>query len=561
MKLHPAEKYAKDVITGKVPTCEATKLAVKRHINDLEKGHKRGLLFDPIEAQRWIDFAHLFHHWKNKKFANQKIVLEPWQQFGLWVQFGWKRKNGTRRFRTMYEEVARKQGKTTKVAIKGNGHFWLDGEVGAQVWFAATKKDQALIGLNDAAKIAQATAIIHKHYEYTVLKEKVLRIYYPAKNSFMAAIGRDTKTEDGHDPSYGIIDEMHAHPDMSAIHILESGMGTREQPIIDIITTAGVNKQGPCYSNVRKTVMEILQGIKDDDSTFGIIYTLDDGDDWEDPKHWIKSNPNLGVSVGMDYLKDRYTKAKNEAGETEVDFKTKNLNIWTDAPRVWISDATWMAGRNKEQPKEIETKRWYVGLDLASTEDFCSVVFFSDPDSDGVHDVLPYYFIPEDKLAQRQRKDKNNYRNWIADGLLMVTPGNVTDYDYIFNFIAKKHNELEVAAGGYDKWNASMLVNKLNAWGCDFREVSQSITILSEPTKEIQRLALQGRLRHGGHPVLRWNCANVVIKKDANDNIRINKEESSEKVDGMAALATAIKTYQALNIEDNDDVGIDYINL
>lgn len=559
MPLHPADKYAKDVLANKVTVCELTRLAVKRHIKDLETGHKRGLIFDKHEAQRWIDFAHLFYHWKNKKFANQKIQLQPWQQFGLWVQFGWRRKNGTRRFRTMYEEEARKQGKTTKVAIKGNGHFWLDGEVGAQVWFAATKKDQALIGLNDAAKIAQATPIINEHYEYTVLKEKVLRIYYPAKNSFMAAIGRDTKTEDGHDPSYGIIDEMHAHPDMSAIHILESGMGTREQPVIDIITTAGVNKQGPCYSNVRKTIVEILQGIKEDDSTFGIIYTLDEDDDWENPKNWPKANPNLGVSVTMEHLKDRYTKAKNEGGETEVDFKTKNLNQWTDAPRVWIPDAIWK--NSNTAPKDIQNKTWYGGLDLAATEDFCSYVLFSEPDADGYHDVLCSYFIPEARLAQRQRRDKNNYRNWIAEGHLKVTPGNVTDYDFIFNHITELHQQLSITASGYDKWNASMLVNKLNAWGCDFREVSQTITTLSEPTKELQRLALKGRLRHGGHPVLRWNIANVVIKKDANDNIRINKEESSEKVDGVAALATAIKTYQDLNTEASEDFGIDYVEI
>lgn len=557
MNLTVADQYVKDVLSGKILTNEYVKLAVKRHVKDLEEGHKRGLVFDQREAQRWIDFAHLFNHWKNKKFAGKELILEPWQQFGLSVQFGWKRKDGTRRFRTLYEEVARKQGKTSKVAIKGNGHFWLDGEVGAQVWFAATKKDQALIGLNDAAKLAQSTPEIDKHYEYSVLKERVLRIYFPAKNSFMAALGRDTKTEDGHDPSYGIIDEMHAHPDMGAVHILESGMGTRAQPVIDIITTAGVNKQSPCYSNVRKTVIEILQGIKEDDSTFGIIYTLDDGDDWEDEKNWSKPNPNLGVSVDISYLRDRYTKAKNEAGETEVDFKTKNLNVWTDAPKVWIPDAVWM--KNKEKPKTAG-KVWYGGLDLASTEDFCSFVLFSDAD-DGFHDVLPYYFIPEDKLAKRQRQDKNNYRNWINEGLLMATPGNVTDYDFISDFICKKHNELNIIACGYDKWNASMLVNNLNAWGCDFREVSQTITVLSEATKELQRLSLQGRLRHGGHPVLRWNVANIVIKKDANDNIRLNKEESSEKIDGAAALVTAIKTYQVLNIEESNDVGIDFINI
>lgn len=560
--IHPVEKYIKAVLADKKQEtyCKYVRQAVQRHVDDLAHAHKRGYVFSAPEAQRWIDFAHLFYHWKNRKFAARKIELEPWQQFIFWVQFGWiHKKSSLRRFRTMYGEMARKQGKTTIVALKGNGHFHLDGEIGAQVWFAATKKDQALIGLNDAAKLAQATPIINKKYQYTVLKEKVLRIFYQEKNSFMAAIGRDTKTEDGHDPSYGIIDEMHAHPDMSAIHILESGMGAREQSTIDIITTAGFNKQGPCYSNVRKTITEILDGIKEDDSTFGIIYTLDEDDKWEDPKNWIKANPNLNVSVGIDYLKSRLVKAKNEGGETEVDFKTKNLNIWTDAPKVWIQDHVWM--RSATAPTHINEKTWYAGLDLAAVEDFCSFALFSDPDSDGKHDVLVYYFIPEERLRERQRRDKNNYRNWIDEGLLMVTPGNSTEYDFIFDFVTKKCTELNVIAGGHDKWNASMLVTQLNAWGCDFREVSQNITMLSEPTKELYRLALDARLRHGGHPILRWNCANVVIKKDASDNIRINKEESSEKVDGMAALINAIKVYQALNQEEDEEFGIDYVQL
>jgi phage terminase large subunit-like protein len=541
MRLSPSDQYVKDVLSGKQIACEYVKLAVKRHVKDLEKGHKRGLVFDPKEAQRWLDFCHLFYHWKNKKFANKKIILEPHQQFYISTLMGWKRKDGTRRFRTSYKEIARKQGKTTEAALLANGHVWLDGEVGAQVWFAATKKDQALIGLNDAAKISMATPLINEAYQYTHLKDKILRIVKPDSGSFMAAIGRDSKTEDGHDPSWGIIDEMHEHPTLDAIDIIESGMGAREQPMINITTTAGFDRQKPCHSVIRKTVIDILTGVKEDDSYFGIVYTLDDPDKWKDPKEWIKANPNLGVSVDISYLKDRVQKAENEGGETEVNVKTKNMNIWTDAAAVWIADSKWMTCAGA--PVNVKEKQWYGGLDLASTEDFCSYVLISDPDSDGVHDVLAWYWIPEDKLRDRQKKDKANYRNWINDRHIFVTPGSATDYGYIQDFIVKKRSEYNIVASSYDKWNAQMLVNNLNASGLTFMEFGQGIVAQSEPTKMLKRLVLGKKIRHGGNPVLRWNLSNVTVKMDSNENIMLDKAKSTEKIDGARSLVNALGMY------------------
>ena len=537
-KLHPAEQYIKNVISGKTITCEWVKLACKRHVKDLETGHKRGLVFDAKEAQRWIDFAHLFNNHKNKRFAGKPIILSPHQQFEFWCQLGWKRKDGTRRFRTSYVEVARKDGKTTREAIKANGHLFLDGEKGAQVWFAATKKDQALIALGDAAKVAQATPNINEYYEYTRRKDQILRVIMPSSGSFMAAIGRDQDTEDGHDPSWGVIDEMHEHPTMDAIHILASGSGSRDQPMFNIITTAGFDRQKPCYSVIRKSVTDILQGIKEDDSYFGIIYTLDDPEDWENQKEWVKSNPNLGVTVKKDFLIDEYTKAKNEGGATEVNFKTKHLNIWTDAAAVWIPDAKWMLCK---APVKLDAgKKWFGGLDLASTKDFCSYVLFSEPDSDGIHDVLCWSWIPEEGLRERERKDKKNYRNWINDEFLFTTPGDATDYDFIQHFITQKHSEFNIIGSAYDKWNAQMLVNNLNAMNLNFFELGQSTAAQSEPTKMLERFILQRKIRHGGHPVLRWNNSNVTTKMDPNENIILDKAKSSEKIDGMRALVNAV---------------------
>lgn len=537
-KLHPAEQYIKDVLSGKILACEYVKLACRRHVNDLEKGHKRGLVFDPYEAQRWIDFAHLFHAHKNKRFAGKKITLSPHQQFEFWVQMGWKRKDGTRRFRTSYVEVARKDGKTTREAIKANGHLFLDGEQGAQIWFAATKKDQALIALNDAAKVAKATPVIDKYYEYTKRKDQILRVVMPSTGSFMAAIGRDQDTEDGHDPSWGVIDEMHEHPTLDALHILNSGAGSRAQPMFNIITTAGFDQQKPCYSTIRKSVIEILQGITEDDAYFGVIYTLDDPEkEWEKPEMWVKANPNLGVTVTEDFLLDEYRKARNEGAATEVNFKTKHLNIWTDAAAIWIPDRKWMQCAG--EPVVTAGKKWYGGLDLASTQAFCAFALFSEPDSDGVHDVLCWSWIPEEGLRERERKDKKNYRDWIRDGFLFTTPGDATDYDYIENFVVQKYSEFNITGSGYDRWNAQMLINRFNARSMNFYEFSQSMAAQTEPTKMLERLILQGKIRHGGHPVLRWNNGNVTARMDANGNIILDKSKSGY-IDGIRALVNAI---------------------
>jgi phage terminase large subunit-like protein len=545
MKLHPAEQYIKDVLSGKQIACEYVKLAVQRHVNDLEKGHKRGLKFNPHEAQRWIDFAHLFNHHKNKKFAGNPIILEPHQQFYFWCLMGWQKKNDrskwVRRFSSSYKEVARKNGKTTETGILTNGHLFLDGEQGAQAWFVATKRDQALIALNDAAKIAKATPEIDEYYQYTQLKDTVQRIIKPDTGSFMAAIGRDSDREDGHDPSWGTADEVHEHPTLAGIDIIESGMGAREQPMMTKTTTAGYDKRKPCYSIIRKAVIDILTGASEDDSSFGIIYTPDDPDKWDQPEEYIKANPNLGVSVEPSYVSDRIIKAKNEGGETEVNVKTKNCNIWTDAAKVWIQDVKWM--KCKEEPKDIHSKIWFGGLDLASTEDFCSYVLFSEPDSDGIHDILCWSWIPEESLRERQKKDKKDYRSWIQQGYLFTTPGTATDYDFIEHFILKKHDVLDIRGNAYDKWNAQMLVNNLNNKGCKFFELGQGIAAQSPHTKMLKQLALKVKLRHGGHPVLQWNINNASVKMDANENIMLDKSESTEKIDGARSLVNAIGMY------------------
>jgi phage terminase large subunit-like protein len=413
----------------------------------------------------------------------------------------------------------------------------LDKEPGAQVYFAATKEEQARIGFNDVQEIIKASPDARD----------IFKLYTKSAtygNSFIKPIGSDSNTSDGFDPSYGIIDEYHAHPTSGMLNVLESGMGARRQPMIDIITTAGFNRQSPCYSETRRSSINILAGITSDESHLALIFSMDEGDDWEDERNWLKPNPNYGISVKPEFLRDRYRKAKNEGGSKEVDFKTKNLNIWTDTERTWIPDDVWMKCNEAVSDDDLNGAPCYAGLDLASTRDICAFVLVF-PMSDGRYCVRPYFFIPELSAKERTKKDGVNYDTWVREGLMIETPGNVTDYDYIRDKINELGKQYEIMAIGYDRYNASQLVINLKQDGFKCEPFGQGFGSMSAPTKELERLVYQNQIMHGGNAVLRWMCSNVMIEMNPAADIKISKAKSSEKVDGMVGLVMALG--QAMN--------------
>lgn len=521
--------YIEDVLSGDIITGEFLKLAINRHLSDLKRQNTEGFpyYFDEKEGQRYIDFAHLCRHWKGEK-ARESFKLESHQQFYFMMLFGWLRKDGGRRFRTSYKQVARKNGKTSECALKALAHLKLDDEAGAQVYFAATKEDQARIAFTDVQEIIKATPNLGNHFK--IFTKSVTR-----GASFIKPLGSDSNTSDGFDPSYGVIDEYHAHPDQGMLNVLESGMAARKSPLIDIITTAGYNKDGPCYSDMRRTSIEILRGIKTDDTHLALIYELDKDDDWQDETNWIKANPNLGVSVKLDFLRDRFLKAKNEGGSKEIDFKTKNLNIWTDSSATWITDDTWMGcdfGAEDHTGGEC-----YGGLDMASTRDITALVLYFPGE---VSYIEPYFFIPELTAVERVNKDGVNYDRWIRSGHMIETEGNVTDYNFVKAKIMELAERYRIKSIAYDRWNASQLVIDLTYEGIPMSPFGQGFASMSAPTKELEKLVHSKAINHAGNPVLRWMNSNIQIQTDPAGNIKINKAKSSEKVDGMVALAMAL---------------------
>lgn len=530
------EKYIEEVENGKIPACKWVKLAIKRHQEDLKNAHKRGLYFDEEAADRVINFARKLKFTKGK-YAKEPIELEPFQKARYWILFGWMREDGTRRFRKAYIEEARKGGKTEEGGFLCNFMMIADGEYGAEIYSVATKKEQAKITFQ-AAKVMAEQLRRDSAKAKVRLGTSLNKIFDLQTNSGIEPLASDSEKQDGLNPHLVIVDEYHAHKNSDLLEVLETGMGAREQPMLIVITTAGFNKQGPCFV-LRKVVTEILEGKKTDDSTFGIIYTLDEEDDWEDETTWIKANPNIGRTPTWAYMRDQFIKAKNEGATKEVQFKTKNLNIWTDSSMAWINDKDWMLCDKGELP-DLTGKQCYGGLDLAGTSDFNSLSL-NFPPQDGVEErcSLHFFWIPEE--TARKKSGKADYRQWIADGFVKATEGSVIDHRFIIKDIDDLMVKYQIQAIGFDRHMAySGVIQELQDLGAPMVEFGQGFVSMSEPTKRLERLVHSQDLNHAGNPVMRWMMGNIELKIDPADNIKIDKGKSQEKVDGPVSLVMAL---------------------
>ena len=530
------QKYINGVTSGKILSCKWVKLAVDRHLNDLKTCEEKELWFDKDAANKVINFFRALKFTKGK-YAKKPFELEPFQKFRYWVLFGWKRYDGTRRFRKAYCEIARKNGKTEEGGGLSVYMLMADGEEGAEVYNAATKKEQAKLVFKSAKKMAEQLKK-DSHSAGKRLGTSLNSVYDLQTSSNIEPLASDSEKQDGLNPHLGAIDEYHAHKTSDILEVLETGMGAREQPLLFVITTAGFNKQGPCYK-LRKVVCDVLEGKKHDDSLFGIIYTLDEEDDWEDETKWIKSNPNIGRTPFWSYMKDQYTKALNEGITKEVQFKTKNLNIWTDSSMSWINDEDWMKCDKGELP-DLVGKECYGGLDLASVSDFNSLSL-NFPVQEGLEErcSLHFFWIPEE--TARKKSDKADYLQWIRDGFIKTTPGDVIDHKFIIKDIDDIMVKYQIQAIGFDRHMAySGVIQELQDLEAPMVEFGQGYVSMSEPTKTLERLIKSEGFNHAGNPVMRWMMGNIEIKIDPADNIKIDKGKSQEKVDGPVSYVMAL---------------------
>lgn len=542
IKKYPAELYAEQVRSGEILVCEYVRLAVERYYADLDNALDKGWYFDKKAAMRAINFIERLKHTKGE-WAGRPFHLEPWQQFVLWNIFGWKNADGTRRFRYAYIEIARKNGKTALSAGVGLYMLFADGESRPEVYSAATVKDQAKICFSDAVAIVKATDL--KNY-LTPYRNSIV---YELKGGTFKPLSSDYGTHDGLNPSCGIIDEFHAHKDSGMFDVIKSAFGARRQPLMFIITTAGFDKSGACYA-YRENVIKVLRGVNEDDSLFGIIYTLDSKEEWDNHKMWIKSNPNLGVSLSADYLADQVKDAKNRP-EAVRNVMTKNVNLWVDAERTWILDDAWMKCIGMTAPADLKGCACWGGLDLSNVSDITAyVLLFHENDR---FQLLPHFWIPEEKMQEKVRKENINYDRWVAEGYVTVTPGNVIDYDFVKADILRIVADYDLHTSAYDRWNSSQTIIDLQNEGMECNPFGQGYGSMSAPTKEFEKLVLTEKIEHCGNPVLRWMLSSTVVKSDPAGNIKPDKEKSTQKIDGIVASIMALGEWMTAQADDESN--------
>lgn len=539
------QSYIDDVQSGKIKTCKWVKLAVERHVRDLETGHERGLYFDPEEAQRALDFFPLLKHYKGK-FRGKPFHLLPWQSFFIASIFGWMKEDGTRRFRYVYLKVSRKNGKTTLASGICLYGLVADGESGAEVYTAATTRDQASICFKDACEIVKREPNLLE-----LVKVWTNSITMESEASFLKPVSSEAKNLDGLNPHIALIDEYHAHPTDAVFDVMETAMGSRSQPIHLTITTAGFNKTYPCFS-YEETCQDILQGIKEDDGQFAIMYDLDEETEYKNEENWIKANPSLGDTPSLDYLRSQVKRAENQPSK-RVNLLTKNFNWWTQSSATWIEFEKW---KQCKMPSDIDddylrTLDCYGALDLSSTRDITSFTK-TWVDGEKVYSRNIYY-IPEDTLWARVEKDKVRYDLWVEEGWMKMTPGNTLDYGFIKNDILDDMDQFELKSIAFDRWNSDQLVIWLTGEGIEMYPHGQGYVSMSAPSKKFETMVYQKKFLHDGNPVTAWMLGNVELSYDPSENIKPDKKKSSEKIDGIVSAIMSlglIMSEDLLNAED-----------
>ena len=530
------DQYMDDVLSGKIPACEYLKLAVRRHLSDLKNCSDRGLYFDPEAAQHNIDFTEKLKQSKGR-WAGKHLQLQPWQVFIKWCIYGWKKFDGTRRFRFVYKEIARKNGKSTELASDGLYGLGFDGEGGAEIYSVATKEDQARITLKEGQSMTRKSgyldgmALVHKK-----------SISIDEYDSTWQALGRDSNNQDGLNPHMVLVDEFHAHPDRSMLDVMDSAVGSREQPLLYIVTTAGFNMQSACYQE-RDYAIKVLKGVVDDDTYFAIIFTLDMDeqgnllDDWKDENTWIKANPNLGVTVSIDDMR-RMMKKAIESPAALNNFLTKKLNIWTTQELKWVNVEKWKACNRGIDEKMLLGRKCFAGLDLSSNNDIAGYGLVFELD-DGSYYFKPKYYVPKENAQLRERRDRVPYLAWAQEGLITLTPGDVVDYSILMADLLADGQKYDIQYIAFDRWGFESIRQMLIGYGLDEKimvSFGQGFLSMSAPMKYLEKIYLEGNLVHNNNPVTNWMAGNVAAKMDPAGNLKPDKSKSSEKIDGIVML-------------------------
>lgn len=518
------------------------RLACERFLRDLDRQGTEEFpyLLDEAKGSRACLFFELLPHIKGEwakpvyidgKLGYAKIRLEDWQVFRELQLFGWvHRDTGLRRFRRSYEEIARKNAKSTSAAGRLLYLVAADGEPGAHCYSAATTGDQAREVFDVARNMALREPEFIARFGVDVGKHDIT---LPESASSCKPLNAEGSTLDGLNVHGGVVDEVHAHKTRAVWDVIDSATGARSQPLLCAITTAGSDRAGICYE-LRDYTIKVLKRVVDDETWFGIIYTIDDGDLWHDPAVWRKANPNLGISVKLDDMEAACRKAL-AMPSAQANFLTKRLNVWVNSDSAWMDMQAWdrCASKVPLTRESLAHLPCWVPLDLASKVDVAAApLLFRDDEADMWY-LISRFWLPERAVEQGRN---SQYDGWKRAGHLNVTDGDVIDFDLIEEALAEDLRTLQVKEMPFDPWQATQLASHMLEAGAPMVEMRQTVQNMSEPMKQLEALVLQGKLVHDGNPVMTWMVSNVVCHRDAKDNIYPRKERDENKIDGPVAV-------------------------
>ena len=492
--------------------------------------------YDEDAADYAVMFIEQLSHTKGT-WAGKPFKLLDWQEKIIRDLFGIMKPNGYRQFNTAYIEIPKKNGKSELAAAVALLLCCGDGEQRAEIYGCAADRGQATIVFDVAADMVRMCPALNKRCKILTSQKRIL---FTPTNSFYQVLSAEAYSKHGFNIHGVVFDELHTQPNRKLFDVMTKGSGdARMQPLYFLITTAGTDTNSICFETHQKA-KDILEGRKIDPTFYPVIYGAGEDEDWTDPKVWLKSNPSLGETIGMDKVKAACDSARQNPGE-ENSFRQLRLNQWVKQAVRWMPMEKWDACALPVDEEMLEGRVCYGGLDLSSTTDLTSfcLVFPLDSEEKPYY-VLPYFWVPEETLTLRVNRDHVPYDVWERQGYINTTEGNVVHYGYIEKFIEKLGERFNIRSISYDRWGATQMSQDLENMGFNVVPMGQGFASMSPPTKELMKLTLEKRIAHGGHPVLRWNMDNIFIRTDPAGNIKADKSKSTEKIDGAIAMIMAL---------------------
>ena len=557
----PVTEYARSVVDGKRVAGPNVRNACARHLRDLKDGKKRGLVWNVAESNKSIRFYLSVLKLNGGDFEGIAFELLPWQKFVVGSLFGWYGIDGYRRFRVAYVETAKGSGKSPLAAGIGMKGLVADAEPRAEVYSAATKKDQAMILFRDAVAMVDQSPELSKRLQKSGTGEKCWNLAYLQAGSFFRPISSDDG-QSGPRPHVALIDELHEHKTNTVVEMLRAGTKSRRQALIFMITNSGSSLTGPCWG-YHEYGAQVAAGERTDDAFFSYICGLDEGDDpFEDEACWSKSNPSLQDAdlPGYKYIREQVTEAKGMPGK-EAMVRRLNFCQWTGAESPWLSHEIWKGAQRDYSIEDLRGRRALAALDLSSTTDLTALVFLVEPVEDGEPwKLVPFAWLPESGLSEKAKKDSVPYEQWHAEGLLDTTPGKAISKRIILQKLSAMCDFFEVIEATYDRWRIEDLIALANDEGITLpamKPFGQGFKDMTPAVEAFEQMLLNGELVHNGHKVLTWCAGNAVIEQDGAENRKLSKQNATGRIDLIvAAVMAAGRVAQAADVKPTPGIFI-----